>query len=150
MEREFFDLHSVPGRGIHALQVAGGDAPGENPRGGSCSIERMALGSASVAPVRGGAGTLPRRSLSWLAQARAILQKDLAIELSTGEVVITSGFFALLVVVMASLAFFGGPASGRGVASGVVWLSLAFSAGLGVGESRGRGGGAAAARWGFG
>src|SRR4051812_50170002 len=110
----------------------------------------MAIGSTSEAIARGAARALPRRRLSWFAQARAVLSKDLAIELSTGEVVITSGFFALLVVVMASLAFFGGPASGRGVASGVVWLSLAFSAGLGVGESRGRGGGAAAARWGFG
>jgi len=95
----------------------------------------MALGSAGVAPVRGGAGALPRLRLSWLAQARAILQKDLVIELSTGEVVITSGFFALLVVIMASLSFFGGPASGRIVAAGVIWLSLAFSAVLALGKT---------------
>ena len=49
----------------------------------------MALDSAGVAPVRSTAGALPRRTLSWFAQARVILQKDLAIELSTGEVVIT-------------------------------------------------------------
>jgi heme exporter protein B len=78
---------------------------------------------------------LRRRRLSWLAQARTILQKDLSIELSTGEVVITSGFFALLVVIMASLAFFGGPSSGRIVASGVIWLSLAFSAVLALGKT---------------
>lgn len=64
-----------------------------------------------------------------------MLQKDLAIELSTGEVTITSSFFALLVVIMASLAFFGGPASGRVVASGVIWLSLAFSAVLALGKT---------------
>src|SRR4051812_19546007 len=97
----------------------------------------MALGSGSVsvASMHSPAGTLPRRTLSWFAQARAILQKDLAIELSTGEVVITSGFFALLVVIMASLSFFGGPASGRIVAAGVIWLSLAFSAVLALGKT---------------
>lgn len=95
----------------------------------------MAQGSANVASVGVAAGTLPRRSLSWWSQARAILQKDLAIELSTGEVVITSGFFALLVVIMASLSFFGGPASGRIVAAGVIWLSLAFSAILALGKT---------------
>lgn len=84
---------------------------------------------------RGTAGSLPRQPLSWLAQTSAIFQKDLAIELSTGEVVITSGFFALLVVIMASLAFFGGPASGRIVAAGVIWLSLAFAAVLALGKT---------------
>ena len=95
----------------------------------------MTVGSASEAIASSATRALPRRSLSWFAQARAILHKDLAIELSTGEVVITSGFFALLVVIMASLAFFGGPASGRVVASGVIWLSLAFSAVLALGKT---------------
>ena len=95
----------------------------------------MSAGSASEAIARGAARALPRRRLSWLAQARAVLQKDLSIELSTGEVVITSGFFALLVVIMASLSFFGGPQSGRLVAAGVIWLSLAFSAVLALGKT---------------
>jgi heme exporter protein B len=95
----------------------------------------MALGSETVASVRDPVDALPRRRLSWVAQARTIFQKDLAIELSTGEVVITSGFFALLVVIMASLSFFGGPASGRIVAAGVIWLSLAFSAVLALGKT---------------
>ncbi len=95
----------------------------------------MALDPAGVASVRGTRAALPRRRLSWVLQALAVLRKDLAIELSTGEVVITSGFFALLVVIMASLSFFGGPASGRIVASGVVWLSLAFSAVLALGKT---------------
>ena len=90
---------------------------------------------ASEVSARGAPRALPRRTLSWFAQARAILQKDLAIELSTGEVVISSGFFALLVVIMASLSFFGGPASGRIVAAGVIWLSLAFSAVLALGKT---------------
>jgi heme exporter protein B len=95
----------------------------------------MATFSASDAMTRGAHEARPRRRLSWLSQARAVFAKDLAIELSTGEVVITSGFFALLVVVMASLSFFGGPASGRTVASGVIWLSLAFAAVLALGKT---------------
>jgi heme exporter protein B len=95
----------------------------------------MAFSSASEAMAEGAARPVPRHRLSWLAQTSLILRKDLAIELSTGEVVITSGFFALLVVIMASLAFFGGPASGRIVAAGVIWLSLAFSAVLALGKT---------------
>lgn len=34
------------------------------------------------------------RRPSWFAQALVVLRKDLAIELSTGEVVVSSGFFA--------------------------------------------------------
>ena len=104
-------------------------------RSGVLVSSGMTVGSASEAIARNAPHALPRRRMSWLAQARAILQKDLAIEISTGEVVITSGFFALLVVIMASLAFFGGPASGRVVASGVIWLSLAFSAVLALGKT---------------
>jgi heme exporter protein B len=95
----------------------------------------MAFSSASEAIRERTSRLVPRHRLSWLAQASLILRKDLAIELSTGEVVITSGFFALLVVIMASLAFFGGPASGRIVAAGVIWLSLAFSAVLALGKT---------------
>ncbi|HEY4107174.1 MAG TPA: heme exporter protein CcmB [Polyangiaceae bacterium] len=97
----------------------------------------MATGSESVASMRGRgvADALPRRTLSWVAQAYAIFQKDLAIELSTGEVVITSGFFSLLVVIMASLSFFGGQANSQIVAAGVIWLSLAFAAVLALGKT---------------
>ena len=41
-----------------------------------------------------------RKSPGWVAQALCVLQKDVAIELSTGEVVVTSGFFALLIVII--------------------------------------------------
>jgi heme exporter protein B len=64
-----------------------------------------------------------------------LLQKDLSIELTTGEVVTTSTFFALLVVIMSSLAFYGGPESRRLVASGVIWLSVAFAAVLALGRT---------------
>src|SRR5258706_5495448 len=71
----------------------------------------------------------------WLRQVGIVYRKDLAIEAVTGEVTVTSGFFALLVVVLASLSFFGGPASARSVAAGTIWLSLAFAAVLSLGKS---------------
>jgi len=71
----------------------------------------------------------------WSAQTLIVLRKDLMIEARTGEVVLTSGFFAVLVVVLASLSLFGGPASARLVASGVIWLSVTFAAVLALGKS---------------
>ena len=64
-----------------------------------------------------------------------MLAKDLRIELRTGEVLTTSGFFSVLVVVMASLAFHGGPARQGFVASGVIWLAMAFATVLALGRS---------------
>jgi heme exporter protein B len=65
---------------------------------------------------------------SWLGQVRIILAKDLAIEINTKEIVATGGFFALLVTVIASLSFYIGPTVNAQVASGVLWLAMAFSA----------------------
>jgi heme exporter protein B len=78
---------------------------------------------------------LPAALPGWLRQALLIYRKDLAIEAATGEVTVTSGFFSLLVVVLASLSFFGGPGSARGVAAGTIWLSLAFAAVLSLGKT---------------
>lgn len=72
---------------------------------------------------------------SWARQVWLVLSKDLAIEARTGEVTVTSGFFAVLVVVLASMSFFGGPVTGRVVMSGVLWLSIAFAAVLALGRS---------------
>ena len=71
----------------------------------------------------------------WLGQALLVFKKDADIELATGEVVVTSGFFAVLVVVLASFSFYGGPSSQRLVGSGVIWLSLTFAAVLGLGKT---------------
>lgn len=81
--------------------------------------------------------TVPSASTppSWFAQAWAVLRKDIAIELATGEVVVTAGFFGLLIVVLSSLAFYGGPTTQRLVGSGVVWVSLSFSAVLALGKT---------------
>ncbi len=71
----------------------------------------------------------------WHRQVWLILRKDLRIERNSGEVVVTSGFFAFLVVVLSSMAFHGGPVAGRVVMSGVVWLATLFAAVLSLGRS---------------
>ncbi|MCC6668900.1 MAG: heme transporter [Chloroflexi bacterium CFX7] len=64
-----------------------------------------------------------------------ILRKDLLIELMSGEVVTTSAFFGLLVVIISSFSFYGGPASKRLVAAGTLWLSIAFATVLALGRA---------------
>jgi heme exporter protein B len=100
-------------------------------------MKTMAHGSAraDARPALGAGSLLRRREPGWTAQTLILLKKDLTIELHTGEVVITSGFFALLVVILASLAFYGGPVTGRIVAAGVIWLSVAFAAVLALGKT---------------
>ena len=76
-----------------------------------------------------------RRLPGWTSQALLVVQKDLKIEARTGEVVVTSGFFAVLLVVLASLSLFGGPDTARVVGSGVIWLSITFAAVLALGRT---------------
>lgn len=64
----------------------------------------------------------------WLRQCLLVLSKDLQIEARTGEVTTTSAFFALLVVILSSLSFSGGPISQRLVSSGTLWMTIAFAA----------------------
>jgi heme exporter protein B len=78
---------------------------------------------------------LARRRPSWIRQALLVAGKDLAIELSTGEIVTTSGFFAVLVAVIASLAFFTGPGAAEEVAPGVIWVAVAFASVLALGRT---------------
>ncbi|HZF47838.1 MAG TPA: heme exporter protein CcmB [Polyangiaceae bacterium] len=68
-------------------------------------------------------------------QALLVAGKDLAIELATGEIVTTSGFFAVLVAVIASLAFFSGPGAAQEVAPGVIWVAVAFASVLALGRT---------------
>jgi heme exporter protein B len=72
---------------------------------------------------------------SWTRQVWIVFKKDLRVEANSGEVVTTSAFFALLVVVLASMSFYGGPTTGRVVMAGVVWLAIAFAAVLSLGRS---------------
>lgn len=62
-------------------------------------------------------------------------EKDLSIEVATGEIVTTSGFFAVLVVVIASLAFYAGPEAKVRVAPGVLWVAVAFASILALGRT---------------
>jgi heme exporter protein B len=76
-----------------------------------------------------------RRPPSFFAQTLLVARKDLAIELSTGEIVTTSGFFAVLVVVIASLAFYAGTDTTVRVAPGVIWVAVAFASVLALGRT---------------
>lgn len=76
-----------------------------------------------------------RRLPGTWAQVALIVKKDLLIEAKTGEVTITSAFFALLVVILSSMSFHGGPRTGQLVCSGVIWLSVAFAAVLSLGRN---------------
>jgi heme exporter protein B len=67
------------------------------------------------------------RRPSWLQQASIVARKDLSIELATGEITTTAGFFAVLVTIIASLAFFSGADARRTVAPGVIWVAVAFA-----------------------
>ncbi|MGA2451137.1 MAG: heme exporter protein CcmB [Polyangiaceae bacterium] len=64
-----------------------------------------------------------------------ILRKDLQIEVATREIVVTSGFFAVLVVVMASVAFATGPQTATRVAPGALWLAIVFASILALGRT---------------
>jgi len=77
---------------------------------------------------------LVRTRPSWLSYTMVLFRKDLTIELRTGEVLVTSGFFAVVVVVLGSLSFYAGAETRRQVASGVIWLAVAFAAVLALGR----------------
>ena len=53
----------------------------------------------------------------------------------TGEILITTGFFALLVTILTSLSFYLDDVMARRVAPGVLWISIAFSGVLAMGRS---------------
>lgn len=87
--------------------------------------------SDSGSPTAAKARSMP----SWPAQALLVLRKDLRLEARSGQVTVTSTFFAVLMVVLASLSLFGGPQSARLVSSGVIWLSITFAAVLALGRA---------------
>lgn len=77
---------------------------------------------------------MSNRPPSWLGSAWLVLLKDLRIERQSGEIVTTSGFFALLITVLSSVAF-STSENRAAVAPGVVWLSVAFASVLAIGRS---------------
>lgn len=64
-----------------------------------------------------------------------VLGKDLRIELRTREIVTTTGFFAALVAIMASVAFYAGADTTSRIAPGAIWLAVAFSSVLALGRT---------------
>jgi heme exporter protein B len=64
--------------------------------------------------------------------ALAILGKDLRIELRTRELIVTMGFFAVLVAVICSLSFYVEDDTARKIAPGVIWVAVAFAGSLGL------------------
>lgn len=95
-------------------------------------MQGISKGETAAAAPAAGAGTSTGR---WVEQARVVLQKDLLLETRTGEVLTTSAFFALLVVVLSSLSYYLGPETRTQVASGVIWLAVAFATVLSLGRS---------------
>jgi heme exporter protein B len=67
-----------------------------------------------------------------------LVAKDLRIELRTKEIIATTGLFAALVVVMASLSFYLDPISAPRLAPGVLWISVAFAGVLAMARAWGR------------
>mgnify|MGYP003376969555 CR=1 FL=1 len=77
----------------------------------------------------------PRALPGFFASVGAVLRKDLRIELRTREIVTTGGFFAVLVAVMASIAFSAGPKTQVRIAPGAIWLPIAFASVLALGRT---------------
>jgi heme exporter protein B len=67
------------------------------------------------------------RTVSWPRQTWLVLFKDLSIEMRTREIVVTAGFFALLIAIIVSVAFTFGDTRAP-VAPAVIWVSVSFAA----------------------
>jgi heme exporter protein B len=67
--------------------------------------------------------------------ALRVAGKDLRIEARTGEVLVTTGVFAVLVAVMASVSFYVDSQRARELAPGVLWISVAFAGILAMGRT---------------
>lgn len=73
--------------------------------------------------------------MSVLRTAGIVLRKDLRIELRSRELVTTTGLFALLVALLASLAFYLDANRARALAPGVVWIAITFAGLLAMSRS---------------
>jgi heme exporter protein B len=80
-------------------------------------------------------GGAPKGPPGFVACTLAVAGKDLRIELRTREIVTTAGFFAALVAIMASVAFYSGSITTTRVAPGAIWLAVAFASVLALGRT---------------
>lgn len=76
--------------------------------------------------------------MSFFGAFRLVLAKDVRVELRTREVLISAGLFAVLVALIASLAFYLEPRTSRELAPGVIWTAIAFAGLLAMTRSFGR------------
>lgn len=76
--------------------------------------------------------------MNFFAATRLVLWKDLRTELRTGEVLVMSGLFAVLVVVVASLSFYLDQGTARRIAPGVLWVAITFAGVLAMARVWGR------------
>ena len=95
----------------------------------------MSLGVTSRISVPPPAPPARPRPPGLLAGALLVAAKDLRIEIRTREIVTTTGFFAALVAILTSVAFYTGPDTTRRVGPGAIWLALAFSSVLAIGRT---------------
>jgi heme exporter protein B len=68
--------------------------------------------------------------IAWL-----IARNDLRIEARTGEVTVSTGLFAVLLVVLTSMSLFVDDVAARRIAPGVLWIAIAFAGVLAIGRS---------------
>ena len=73
--------------------------------------------------------------MSMLSAIWMVFRKDLKLELRTGEILVSTTFFSVLVTVMTSLSFYLDDVTARKIAPGVLWISIAFSGVLAMGRS---------------
>ncbi len=76
--------------------------------------------------------------MSVLRAAVQLAQKDLRIELRSREILVTTALFAVLIVIMASLALYTDPVSAPQIAPGVLWIAIVFAGVLAMARSWGR------------
>ena len=67
--------------------------------------------------------------------ALAIAQKDWQTEFRSKEILLTMGFFGLLVVLISAFAFYRGDVPAYALAAGSLWVAIAYSGTLGLGRA---------------
>ena len=67
--------------------------------------------------------------------AFAIAQKDWQTEFRSKEILLTMGFFGLLVVLISAFAFYRGDVPAYALAAGSLWVAIAYSGTLGLGRA---------------
>lgn len=70
-----------------------------------------------------------------LRSAWIIASKDVRVELRSKEILLTTGYFGFLVVLIFAFAFFRGDAPISAVAAGILWVAIAFSGTLALGRA---------------